>query len=97
MSRAKELLYLSYYITDIRTNEQTNNSSQFLNELGGSDIIKKSQVWEIQVSTSSSKGDRSSSTTSTSTSSSSTSSSSKAKIMTCSGGGGGGNGNGQVK
>ena len=93
MSRAKELLYLSYYITDIRTNEQTNNSSQFLNELGGSDIIKKSQVWEIQVSTSSSKGDRSSSTSTSST----TSSSSKAKIMTCSGGGGGGNGNGQVK
>ena len=95
MSRAKELLYLSYYITDIRTNEQTNNSSQFLNELGGSDIIKKSQVWEIQVSTSSSKGDRSSTTSSTTTSSSS-----KAKIMTCSGGGGGngnGNGNGQVK
>ena len=95
MSRAKELLYLSYYITDIRTNEQTNNSSQFLNELGGSDIIKKSQVWEIQVSTSSSKGDRSSS--SNSSTSSSSSSSSKATIMTCSGGGGGGNGNGQVK
>ena len=86
MSRAKELLYLSYYITDTRTNEQTNYSSPFLHELGGSEIVEKSQVWEVEV-----KGE--SSTTSGTTTSTT---SSKAKIITGSGGGNG-NGNGQVK
>ena len=99
MSRAKELLYLSYYITDTRTNEQTNYSSPFLHELGGSEIVEKSQVWEVEVSsTSSSKGESSTTSGTSGTTSTTSTTSSKAKIITGSGGGNGnGNGNGQVK